>query len=215
MVYMVGHVVVPAQQLGHNLALSIVCVAITGRLVQLSDMWWDGPPPLGGLCWEPSVASPSDGPVCSSWTEWKRPSTDPDGSSTASEKGLTHCTKISPRSVSRLRLWASWILVCALSTTPNPENWLSFTLQRMVAREWPGIIQFRTTCTPPAREWPNLSTQASSWSPISIADLLKSMRHPCRCKNGIPRMASSLSCPTMNVSLMVWSRMCPVSSIMP
>jgi len=140
---------------------------------------------------------------------------EPDGRFTASGKGLTHRTKISPRLVSRLRLRAVWILVCVLSTTPNLEIWPPSTLQRMVAREWPGIVQLRTTCTPPARGRPNLSTQASSLSPISIADLLKSMRHPCRCKNGIPRIASSLSCPTMNVSWIVWSRTRPVSSIMP
>jgi len=214
MVSAVGHIVVLAQQLGHNLALPVARVAITGRLGQLMNVWRDGPAPWDGRCWGPSVASPSDGPMFS-WTEWNRPSMDPGGSFTASEKGLTHCTKISPRLVSRLRLQATWILVCALSTTPNPEIWLLSTLQQMVAREWPGIVQFRTTCTPPARGRPNLSTQASSRSPISIIDLLKSMWHPCRCKNGIPRIASLLSCPTINVFWMVWSRTRPVSSIMP
>jgi len=60
--------------------------------------------------------------------EWNRPSVDPDGMVTASEKGLTHCTKISPQSVSLLKLLASWILVCAPSTTPNPESWLLFDM---------------------------------------------------------------------------------------
>jgi len=32
--------------------------------------------------------------------EWNYPSVDPDGMVTASEKGLTHCTKISPHNQS-------------------------------------------------------------------------------------------------------------------
>jgi len=46
MVSTVGHVVVPAQQLGHNLALPVARTVITGRLVQLLDVWRDGLPPL-------------------------------------------------------------------------------------------------------------------------------------------------------------------------
>jgi len=41
------------------------------------------------------------------------------------------------------------------------------------------------------------------------------MWHPCRCKNGIPRISSSLSCPTINVSWMFWSRTRPASSMIP
>jgi len=46
MVSVVGHVVVAAQQLGHNLALPVACTAITGRFLQLLDVWRDGPPLL-------------------------------------------------------------------------------------------------------------------------------------------------------------------------
>jgi len=38
----------------------------------------------------------------------------------------------------------------------------------MIAREQPGIVQFRITCTPPTRGRLNLSTQVSFLSPISI-----------------------------------------------
>jgi len=41
------------------------------------------------------------------------------------------------------------------------------------------------------------------------------MWHPCRCKNGIPRIASSLSCPTIKVSWIFWSRTQPASSMIP
>jgi len=150
-----------------------------------------------------------------SWMEWNWPNVDPDSMVTASEEGLTHCTKISPRSVSRLRLLASWILACAPSTTPNPESWLLFTLQRLVARERPGMVHLRTTCTLPARGRPDLSTQVSSFPAISAADLLKSVQHPCRFKNGIPSIASSSSGLIMKVSWIAWSRTRPVSSITP
>jgi len=46
MVSAAEHVVVLAQQLGHSLALSVACAAITGRLVQLLDVWRDGTPPF-------------------------------------------------------------------------------------------------------------------------------------------------------------------------
>jgi len=36
-------VVILMQQLHHGLAFLVAHVAITGCLVQLPDMWWDGP----------------------------------------------------------------------------------------------------------------------------------------------------------------------------
>jgi len=168
-----------------------------------------------GRSWRPYVASPSDGPTSFSWMEWKRPSVDPDGMVTASEKGLTHCTKISPRSVSLLRLLASWILVCAPLITPNPVSWLLFTLQWMVTRERPGMVQLLTTCTLLARGRPDLSTQVSSLPTISTADLLKSIRHPCCFKNGILSIASSSSKLMTKISWITWSWTRPVSSITP
>jgi len=41
------HVFVLVQQPGHNLALLVARAALTGRLVQFLDMWWDDPSPQG------------------------------------------------------------------------------------------------------------------------------------------------------------------------
>jgi len=78
--------------------------------------------PPHGRCRGLSVVVSHDGPPSSSWTEWNWPSVEPDGKFTDSVKGLVHCTQSSPRSVSRLRLWADRILPCVLSTTPDPER---------------------------------------------------------------------------------------------
>jgi len=84
-------------------------------------------------------------------------------------------------------------LPSAPSTTPKSEISLQFTLQQTVARERPGMAQRRTTCTPPTKGLLSLSTQARSCSANITADLLKSMWHLCLFRNGIPKMASSLS----------------------
>jgi len=47
MVSTIEYVVVLPQQLGHSLALSVARAAITGHLVQLLDVWRNGPPPFG------------------------------------------------------------------------------------------------------------------------------------------------------------------------
>jgi len=66
MVSAVGHVIVLAQQLGHNLAFPVARAAVTGRFVQLLDVWRDDTRPFDGRCRGPSIASPSDGPISSS-----------------------------------------------------------------------------------------------------------------------------------------------------
>jgi len=78
--------------------------------------------PADGRCRGLSVVVSHDGPLSSSWTGENWPSVEPDGRFTESGKGLMYCTQISPRSVSRLRLWAGRNLPCVLSTTPNPEK---------------------------------------------------------------------------------------------
>jgi len=133
------------------------------------------PCPFGGRRGGSFVASPSDGPTSSSWTEWNRPSINPAGSIMNSVKGFTRCTKISPHSVSWFKLLASWILPCVPSTTLSPKIQLLFTLQWILARKQPGTVQFCTTCTPLTKGRPNLSTQERSRPDIAIADLLKSM----------------------------------------
>jgi len=155
------------QQLGLASALSVAYPISTVSVTRPSVVW-GGLPPFRRGCQGLSVVVSHDGLLSSSWTEWKRPSMGPDGSFTVSEKGLACCTVISSRSVSRLGLWPSWILVCALLSTPSPEVWLLFTLQRKVAREWSGVVQLRTTCTPPNRGRPWTSRGGEDGAPYGV-----------------------------------------------
>jgi len=152
-----------------------------------------------GFPWVSTTVS-SAGPTSASWMEWYFPTSAPVDNRTGSVKGMMHCTRSSCRQSSRFRLFASQIAPCVPSTTPRLAIPLQLTLQRRVAWDLPGTMQSRTTWTPPTKGLPNLSTQTSSFPAITTTDFWKSMWHWCFSRNGIPRMASSFSWLTMNVS---------------
>jgi len=81
-----------------NLAIAWLSplLAQPSQAASYNSLTWGGTIlcPFDGRCRGPSVVSPCDGPIFSSWTEWKWPSMDPASNFTNSGKGLTHCTKI-------------------------------------------------------------------------------------------------------------------------